>query len=670
MSRTRTKRKRLGIPATLIVAAALIASGTWAWYDFTQSYSNTFIATSEADYDPILIDEFIDSDRDYEGWVLNEDVPKLVYVTYDHEDPLYEQYGGHPEADEDPANWKATYVRVYFTETLIVHDMDAGESHQSGPTIYKGTEVSCVEWTLGATVKTVAQWKAEWAVTPSAMNGPFWIMDTDGWFYWAEPLRHGESTDPLLESVKLIYVDDNEEIDYFIDVQMEAIDFGLRDFDKWRDPMESTNPTMGIGIRPLFGLTDYGIDEDGNTILMPVTQRAYNMAFTVLLDGINIYAGGMNIYGQLSDGTFTNRTTPVQMMWDEATPMTLRNVKDLRQSYTSAYILKPDGTWWAVGNNTSGQLSDGVTVNEPFPVQMMWDPSTPMDETNVLDIKPGIYHVNILRSDGIWYAVGMNTYGQLSIGNYTHQAYPVPMLWSAGVPILDADLDEFCAGNYNEFLLKKADHNWYGVGQNANGQLSIGVMGHQTYPIAMKWDAGTPITETDLIVASGDYATWFLKPGGTYWVVGGNTYNELSDGTITNRSYPVQPLWEAGVPMTTANVQQIVVGQQNWFILKSDNNWYGQGMNNSGELARGAVDTGAVGRYPQPAMWDDSNPMTKANVQRIWAHHIMTQFQKPDGSWWAVGNNGNALLIDGTLVNKSYPVPMLWATGTQIGLPN
>ena len=668
MSR-RITRKRLGTPAALIIAAAIVASGSWAWYDFTQNYSNTFRASSEADYDPILIDEFVDPTRDYDGWVLNEDVPKLVYVTYDHNDPLYEQYGGHPEQDEDPSIWKPTYVRVYLIETLIVHDLDAGETHQSGPTIYKGTEVSCVEWTLGATVKTVAQWKAEWAVTPSAMNGPFWILDTDGWLYWAEPLRHGESTDPILEAIKLTFLDDNEDIDYSIDVQMEAIDFGLRDFEKWRDPNESTNPTMGIGIRPLFGLTDFGIDENGNTIALPTSLIASGIASSsnVFIDGINIYAGGANNVGQLSDGTKVARPYPVQMMWDETTPMTQRNVMDIRQANRFFYIQKSDGTWWGVGYNSGGNLSNGTFADASFPVPMMWDAVTPMDATNVTKILPGVYHAFILRDDGAWFAVGRGNNGVLSYGSNANQSYPVQMEWSSGVPILNADLDEFVGTGYNGYMLKKSDNTWYGVGWNNAGQLSVGTTAATLYPLAMKWDAGTTIDGSNSILFS-ESGVVIHKADGTYWAAGGNADNLLCDGTTTNRSYPVQMLWGAGQPMTDANVLDMAFDTFSMYVLKSDNVWYAQGANNRGQLARGYLDAGAIDRYPEPAMWDGSNPMTRANLVTVHGYTNGFRLQKPDGSWWGIGQNDEGQLVNGTLVNPTWPTPMLWATGAQIGL--
>jgi alpha-tubulin suppressor-like RCC1 family protein len=562
---------------------------------------------------------------------------------------------------------------VNLVETLIIHDLDAGTTATVGPSIFKGTENTYVEWTIGSNIKTVAEWKADWALTPSAMNGPFWILDTDGWFYWAEPLNHGDSTSTILESVELLRLADYEELVYTIDVNMEAIDHGLRDFAKWRDPMETDYPTLGLGIRPLFGLTDFGVDSTGADIASPIQPMKNGNsvpATTLFLEGITLYAAGPGTSGQISEGTGVDRTSPVQMMWDPVTPMTQRNVKDMKRGWAFSYIQKPDGTWWGVGYNSSGQLSNGGFTNTFYPVPMMWDSSTAMDSTNVKDIKLGAHAAFFLRDDGGWYGVGVNSNGMLSDGTFTNRAYPVAMEWSEGVPILQADIANFVAGLQNAYLLKRADNTWYGVGANNSGQLSIGATGNKSYPVQMKWDVSTAIGSTDVIVGGSDGVTYLRKASGTYWAVGLNNHNHLSDGTVTNRLYPVQMLWDVGEEMTTANVQQFVFGSFVLYVLKSDDVWYAQGANTLGQLARGAIEaTGAVDRYPQPAMWDDSNPVTKANTQEVRVITDFAQLQKPDGSWWAVGGNAKGTLVDGTLIDQYYPVPMLWADGTMIGAP-
>jgi alpha-tubulin suppressor-like RCC1 family protein len=355
--------------------------------------------------------------------------------------------------------------------------------------------------------------------------------------------------------------------------------------------------------------------------------------------------------------------------------MTLNNVKDIKQSISTTYILKPDGSWWAVGSNDYGQLSVGTSgsgTRVAYPVPMMWDPVTPITTSNSKDFRPAYQSVYLLRDDGKWYGLGRNTCGQLSNGDTTPRAYPVVMEWAAGQPIHQAELTQVVFSIDINYLLKKSNNPWYGVGSNDDGQLSIGATGNQSYPVAMSWDnTPTPITGDNTIKSSSNRWTVIVKPNGTYWAVGYNDRNSLSDGTITQRLYPVQMLWAAGQPMTTSNVQQFIGSSVYWFALKTDNTWYAQGYNGVGQLSRGTTETfGLLNRYPQPALWANSTPMTTSNILAIQTLESYTQIQKPDGSWWAVGSNVNGRLVDGTTTSKSYPVPMLWANGDPIGLPH
>jgi alpha-tubulin suppressor-like RCC1 family protein len=363
------------------------------------------------------------------------------------------------------------------------------------------------------------------------------------------------------------------------------------------------------------------------------------------------------------------------MMWDASTPMTITNTRDMVRGYNHFYIQKSDGTWWGVGYNRSGELSVGTLgmgTDKSYPVQMKWDASTPMTELNVLDMRAGYNQGYVLRNDGIWYAVGLNTYGSLSngtLGSGTDQSYPVRMLWAAGQPIYATDVDEMIIGYWSVYLLRRSDNTWYGVGDNTAGQLSIGTDIHQSYPVPMLWSAGTPITSTTTLIPTNCFSMFLIKPDGTYWGVGYNGQYQLSDGGFSARYYPVQTRGAASATMTTTNTVILTTGGPSsgiWYALKSDGFWYAQGANNYGQLSRGTTEsTGATDRYPQQAMWGAGEPMTTATVKDIIASNYV-QIQKPDGTWWAVGNNDSYRLLDGTTTHRSYPVPMKWGDGTPI----
>jgi alpha-tubulin suppressor-like RCC1 family protein len=79
----------------------------------------------------------------------------------------------------------------------------------------------------------------------------------------------------------------------------------------------------------------------------------------------SLWAMGMNSVGQLGDGTTTNRTSPVQILSG--------GVQAVAAGSSSGHslILKTDGSLWAMGSNNYGQLGDGTTTNRNSPVQIL-----------------------------------------------------------------------------------------------------------------------------------------------------------------------------------------------------------------------------------------------------------------------------------------------------------
>ncbi len=58
--------------------------------------------------------------------------------------------------------------------------------------------------TSGATVLSMAEWKQQ-----GSQPGPYWVYDTDGWAYWAQPIAPGETTGLLLDGIHMSRVPDD-----------------------------------------------------------------------------------------------------------------------------------------------------------------------------------------------------------------------------------------------------------------------------------------------------------------------------------------------------------------------------------------------------------------------------------------------------------------------------
>ena len=133
-------------------------------------------------------------------------------------------------------------------------------------------------------------------------------------------------------------------------------------------------------------------------------------SLAVTNDG-SVYAWGINGGGALGDGTTTQRATPTQVKGVGGTG-TLGGVIAVTGGEAHSLALKGDGTVWAWGQNTQGQLGLGAadTSNHPTVAQV---PGL----ANIVAIAAGYRHSVALRADGAVFAWGSNESGQVGNGS-------------------------------------------------------------------------------------------------------------------------------------------------------------------------------------------------------------------------------------------------------------
>ena len=141
----------------------------------------------------------------------------------------------------------------------------------------------------------------------------------------------------------------------------------------------------------------------------------------------SVYAWGENGAGQLGDGNSgTDSDTPVQVLGPEGTG-TLSGVGSVGAGVYHSAALREDGTVWAWGDNGDGQLGDGnVPEDSGTPVQVRGAGGAGY-LTDVAEVAVGRKHTMVLKEDGTVWAWGDNSYGQLGDGNMgTGSDTPVP----------------------------------------------------------------------------------------------------------------------------------------------------------------------------------------------------------------------------------------------------
>jgi len=157
-----------------------------------------------------------------------------------------------------------------------------------------------------------------------------------------------------------------------------------------------------------------------------------------------VLAWGSNSLGQLGDGTPTARLTPVQVsgLGDGS------GVIAIAPRSGSSLALKSDGSVLAWGDNASGQLGDGTTIAKSTPVPVMG--LGPGSGVNAVAM--GGSHSLAVKSDGTLWAWGSNSVGQLGDGTFVNAITPVQVHNPAGTGFLTGAVAVVAGSDYSLVL--------------------------------------------------------------------------------------------------------------------------------------------------------------------------------------------------------------------------
>lgn len=189
-----------------------------------------------------------------------------------------------------------------------------------------------------------------------------------------------------------------------------------------------------------------------------------------------VWTWGLNRYGQLGDGTTTWQMYPAQVAG-------IGSVIAVSAGMYFNAVLTSDGTVWTWGDNQYGQLGDGTTTQRHNPIQVTGAGGTGF-LTDVIAISSGGWHILALKSDGTLWAWGLNSRGQLGNGTQTNSSTPVLVVGPDGLtPLTDIVAIE---GGGNFSLALKSDGTIWGWGSHGSGQLGVGWLSQDSFPLPVQ----------------------------------------------------------------------------------------------------------------------------------------------------------------------------------------
>ncbi len=324
-----------------------------------------------------------------------------------------------------------------------------------------------------------------------------------------------------------------------------------------------------------------------------------------------VWAWGSNTHGQLGDGSTTHRSAPVRVS-------ALRGVVAVSAGGSHSLAVLPDGTVGAWGNNSSKQLGNGSTTHRTTPGRVL-------DLRGVVAVSAGGSHSLAVREDGTVWAWGNNRSGQLGDGTTVHRSMPVQVKALSGVVAVSAGM--------HHSLAVREDGTVWAWGNNDSGQLGDGTITNRSTPVQVSGLSGVAA------VSAGYFHSLAARADGTVWAWGNNGSGQLGEGTTTHRSTPVQVSGLSGVAAVSA-------GHFHSLATREDGTVWAWGSNQSGQLGDGTTA-------------NRSSPVQVGGLSGVAAVSAGMQHSlslRKDGTVWAWGSNASEQRGDGTAANRSSPV--------------
>jgi alpha-tubulin suppressor-like RCC1 family protein len=414
-----------------------------------------------------------------------------------------------------------------------------------------------------------------------------------------------------------------------------------------------------------------GIDD--NQILVPAIMTSSGLMHTCAVTATGkVLCWGNNEYGQLGNGTTTNRSTPANVVglssgvvsvgagmshtcivtasggvkcWGDnyfgqlgdgsiylyrSDPVDVVGLSSGVASvsaggmYTCAVMSAGGVKCW--GRNDYGQLGDGTNTNSPTPVDV--DGLS----NRVVVVSAGENHACAVTTAGGVKCWGNNQYGQIGDDTTTFQNKPVDVKGlSSGAVSVSAGYDHTCA------VTDAGGVKFWG--HNNSGQLGDETTDNQKKPVDVKGLSSEAVS-----VSAGGAHTCAVTAVGSVMCWGNNSYGRLGDGTTT---YHVTPVDVDGL---TSGAVSVSAGGAHTCVLTAKGQFKCWGNNYFGQLGDGIT----IDRHSPVDVVGLSSGLVSVSAGNS---HTCAITAAGGVKCW--GKNSHGQLGDGTTIDQSTPVDVI-----------
>jgi formylglycine-generating enzyme required for sulfatase activity/uncharacterized protein YjbI with pentapeptide repeats/alpha-tubulin suppressor-like RCC1 family protein/N-acetylneuraminic acid mutarotase len=331
----------------------------------------------------------------------------------------------------------------------------------------------------------------------------------------------------------------------------------------------------------------------------------------------------------------------------------------------SMFFIKHDGSLWAMGCNSDGQLGDGTDVDKHSPVMIV--------PSGVIQVSSNSNFTLFVKEDGSLWGMGANDYGQLAL--------PLPE-YRTPQRILASGVSNVTTGRTHTLYIKD-DGSLWGMGGNENGQLGDGTNQNRVSPVEL-------ISSGVKQAASFHKHSIVVMKDGSVRTAGHNLFGQLGDGSTNSRNTFVEVIDSGVIQVDAGSYHSIAI--TNRAIFGFGKNYFGQlgqeanatqyapvnlGISSSAMFSKrliasagsdhtlyagldiktmGRNDFGQGGTSQTGLLYDDpAQTHQSSNIVQVSCGYYTSYYLLNDFSLWGVGRNGNGQLGDGTNTDRNQP---------------
>jgi alpha-tubulin suppressor-like RCC1 family protein len=254
-------------------------------------------------------------------------------------------------------------------------------------------------------------------------------------------------------------------------------------------------------------------------------SAGYNHTLALRANG-SIWSWGGNYIGQLGNGN-SGFDISASYSYGKSSPVSVVGgftdwiLVSAGSNFSHSLGVRANGSLWAWGSNTLGQLGDDTITDRSSPVSVVGG------FTDWISASAGGGHILGVRANGTLWAWGRNSNGRLGDNTATNRSSPVSVVGGF------TDWISASAGNLHS-LGVRANGSLWAWGNNGQGRLGDNTITDRSSPVSVVGGF------TDWISASaGGLHSLGVRANGSLWAWGFNSFGTLGDNTVTSRSSPV-----------------------------------------------------------------------------------------------------------------------------------